>query len=168
MRLRLSSRTRRAKWSMRGSVTGSDTPSILERDLRGTFLKSGAGEWLRGRSTRLDAEDGATTKRLNNKKARRSGPSTLAPAGQFDLPARGDYSGGDPAEHHIVQHETGQAREVRNGLRRSGLLSSGMTEPVMWWLIVPSGWITNWILHENSQRPVLSDTRHWPPSSLDA
>jgi len=26
-----------------------------------------------------------------------------------------------------------------------------MTEPVMWWLIVPSGWITNWMLHENSQ-----------------
>src|SRR2546430_6111325 len=102
---------------MRGSVTGSDTPSILERDLRGTFLKTGAREWLRGRSTRLDAEDGATTKRLD-KKPRRSGPSTLAPAGQFDLPARGDYSGGDPAEHHIVQHETGQAREVRNGLRR--------------------------------------------------
>jgi hypothetical protein len=44
VRLRLSSRTRRAKWSMRGSVTGSDTPSILERDLRGTFLNTGAVE----------------------------------------------------------------------------------------------------------------------------
>jgi hypothetical protein len=29
---------------MRGSVTGSDTPSILERDLRGTFLNTGAAE----------------------------------------------------------------------------------------------------------------------------
>lgn len=29
---------------MSGSVTGSDTPSILERDLRGTFLNAGAGE----------------------------------------------------------------------------------------------------------------------------
>jgi hypothetical protein len=37
------------------------------------------------------------------------------------------------------------------GCDGSGLLSSGMTEPVMWWLIVPSGWITNWMLHENSQ-----------------
>ena len=36
------------------------------------------------------------------------------------------------------------------GCAGSGLLSSGMTEPVMWWLIVPSGWITNWILHENT------------------
>ena len=43
MRLRLTSRTRRAKWSMRG-ITGSDRPSILERDLRGTFLNAGAGE----------------------------------------------------------------------------------------------------------------------------
>ena len=38
------SRTRRAKWSMRGSVTGSDTPFIVERDLRGTFLNAGAAE----------------------------------------------------------------------------------------------------------------------------
>src|SRR2546430_12133257 len=42
----------------------------------------------------------------------------LAPTGQFDLPARRDYAGGDPREHHTVQHETGLAREVRNGLRR--------------------------------------------------
>jgi hypothetical protein len=28
---------------MRGSVTDGDTPSILERDLRGTFLNTGAG-----------------------------------------------------------------------------------------------------------------------------
>jgi hypothetical protein len=29
---------------MSGSVTGSDTPSMLERDLRGTFLNTGAGQ----------------------------------------------------------------------------------------------------------------------------
>jgi hypothetical protein len=29
---------------MRGSVTDGDTPSILERDLRGTFLNCGASE----------------------------------------------------------------------------------------------------------------------------
>src|SRR5690349_12706812 len=57
-------------------------------------------------------------KRLGRKKPRRSGASTLAPAGQFDLPARGDYSGGDTGEHHTVQHETGLAREIRHGLRR--------------------------------------------------
>src|SRR6476646_11124634 len=58
------------------------------------------------------------TKRLGKKKARRSGPSTLAPAGQFDLPTRRDYAGGDPRQHHTVQHETGLAREVRDGPRR--------------------------------------------------
>ena len=50
------------------------------------------------------------------------------------------------------------------GCAGSGLLSSGMTEPVMWWLIVPSGWITNRILHENSQEPVLSATKQSPSS----
>jgi hypothetical protein len=39
-----------AKWSMRGSVTGSDTLSILEPDLRGTFLNAGASERLRSRA----------------------------------------------------------------------------------------------------------------------
>ena len=71
-------------------------------------------DWMVSSSTR----SWAPTKRLGKKKARRSGPSTLAPAGQFDLPARGDYSGGDPREHHTVQHETGLAREVRNRPRR--------------------------------------------------
>jgi hypothetical protein len=29
---------------MRGSLTGGDTPSIVERDLRRTFLNTGAGD----------------------------------------------------------------------------------------------------------------------------
>jgi hypothetical protein len=42
---------------MRGSVTGSDTPSILERDLRGTFLNAGAAVVVRARAYALAVSD---------------------------------------------------------------------------------------------------------------
>src|SRR6266487_6585314 len=47
---------------MRGSVTGSDTPSILERDLRGTFLRTGAPRRERNEQ-RSHRADGSTVSR---------------------------------------------------------------------------------------------------------
>ena len=153
---------------VRADRHGDDVEAARRRDAevrrRVTFLHAAPREWLRGRSTRLDAEDGGTTKRLGQKKARRSGPSTLALAGQFHLPAQRDYSRGEPGEHHTVQHETGLAREVRNGLRRkrAALVRDDRARDVVVDRAV--GWITNWILNENSQEPVLSATKQSPSS----
>jgi hypothetical protein len=44
----------------------------------------------------------------------------------------------------------------------SGLLPALITEPVMYWLIAPPGWITIWTLQAKNQELVLSPVRQGP------
>ena len=66
-----------------------------------------------------------------------SGPSTSALAGQFDLPARGDDSGDDDGEHLLPNLRQGPPVTSVTASDGSGLLPSGITEPVMCWVIMP-------------------------------